>query len=616
MKKILQFVFTCLSILLVFLSVFFLCARLIPLNLAAQAEKITLYDKNQQVFYETNFHSEMEWTSFEEYPKTLVDLVVEIEDKRFYHHLGFDPIRISKALLENLSSFEIREGGSSITQQLAKNLFLTNEQTFTRKMKELFYAVQMEMQYSKEHILEAYLNSVYFGHGIYGFNSASTFFFGMPLSELSISQLVLLIGIINGPSLYSPRINETLSLERRNLLLGFLHQQNFLSDQEFQTAINEPIILASQEKEQDFNDYYIQAVLDELHQKKIDLTQGLEVYTSYDPDAQKALSHSIQEKATKDDLQSSGILLNPQDGGVLALMGGKDYAQSQYIRPLYSKRQVGSSIKPLLYYQALHHGFTPSTTFLSTATTFQIDETTAYAPTNFSSRYPEREISMINAIAVSDNIYAMKTHLFLGMHVLSNSLNDFGIKAQPIPSLALGTCEMTLLELAKIYNTFASGGTYHEPYFIKAIYSNQNLVYEHQNQSIQMLDYEETLILNQLLLAPFDIKARTIFIPTLVNIKSEISVAAKSGTSDFDSLIVGYNPDYTIAIWSGFDDARILNSEYFEISKHIFRSVMDSLYVNERKGGWYMKTRNIESRIVDPVSGEENMLGSEYWYKK
>ena len=210
----------------------------------------------------------------------------------------------------------------------------------------------------------------------------------------------------------------------------------------------------------------------------------------------------------------------------------------------------------------------------------------------------------------------MKTHLFLGMNVLSDSLNSFHIEAAPLPSLALGTSEMTLLDLTSIYNTFAAVGYYTEPSFIKAVYQNQTLLYENQCKRSQYLSMDETLVLNQLLTSPFDIKNKTVTTPTLINSKPNIKVSAKSGTSDFDSLIVGYNPDYTIGIWSGFDDARILKEKYFQISKKIFKEVFDSLYEENKPSGWYEKTKHIESRTVNPINGEASLLGSEYWYIK
>lgn len=616
MRKLLKITFGCFSVILLFIFLFYLTAKSVPLDIKNKLENITLYDMNHNVFYESNIHSNISWHSFNEFPDNVKELIVNIEDKRFYEHAGFDPIRIFKALFQNIKANKIVEGGSSISQQFAKNLFLTNKQTYSRKIEELFYAVQMEMQYSKEEILEGYLNTLYFGHGIYGFFDASEFFFNQPLSECSKAEIVTLIGIINGPGVYSPYIDMEACLNRKNLLLNYLYKENIFSNNEYEKYLSDEIIFAKEHYEEDNASYYIQSVLDELHHLNIDLKQGLDIYTSFDPYAQNTLSDSILKNSSKDDCQSSGIILSPSSGAVLAISGGKSYTSSEYIRPLYSKRQVGSAIKPLLYYNALQAGFTPSTTFLSSPTTFQIDETTTYSPVNYNSKYPNREISMINAISVSDNIYAVKTHLFLGMDVLSNSLAAFHIQSSPIPSLALGTSEMTLMELSSIYNTFASGGIYIKPYFIKAIFHDNNLIYKNEPIKKQLLDYDKTLILNQLLTATFDIKNKTVSFPTLTSMPMKIKISAKSGTSDFDTVVVGYNPDYTMGIWNGFDDARILEEKYYSLSKNIFGDAFNHLYDGKTVSGWYQKSKKIESRIVDPISGNESLLGSEYWYLK
>lgn len=613
MKKILKVLFGINCVFFLFFFLFLLCAKFIPLDILAKQEKITLYDKNQNIFFESNFDQELTWYNLEDYPKNVIDLVIQIEDKRFYHHLGFDPIRIGKALLNNLKAKNIVEGGSSISQQMAKNLFLTNEQTYSRKLQEIFIATQMEMQYSKEEILEGYLNTLYFGHGIHGFHDASEFYFGKPLKECSNAQITMMIGIINGPSIYSPYIDYEASKKKTHQLLSYLRKENFISEQEYQKATQNPIEITTENYENKDHFYYIQAILDEIHKQNIDTSKPLSIYTSYDENAQKALIDAIRKNSSKDECETSGIILDPKNGDILALAGGKNYTSSPYIRPLYSKRQVGSTIKPLLYYEALENGFTPSTVFMSSPTHFQIDETTVYAPINYDHLYPYRDISLINAIAVSDNIYAMKTHLFLGMDTLSKSLEKFNIHSEPLPSLALGTSEITLLQLTSIYNTFASMGTYTKPSLIKAIYQENNVIYENPYKYQHYFNQDTTLVLNQLLTSTFDIKNRTVTMPTLFNTSPKVKVAAKSGTSDFDSLIVGFNPDYTIGIWSGFDDGRILKEKYFKISKNVFKDTFNSLYVND-VGGWYPMSPHIESKKVDPISGNESLLGSEYWY--
>ena len=615
MKKFYKYLLIFNFIFIFCLFIFFSCAKYIPLDFTSKQEKITIYDINDNLIFESNFNKNIQWYELEEYPELVIDLVLTIEDQRFYDHLGVDPLRVIKALINNIRANKVVEGGSTITQQMAKNLFLSNEQTLSRKFNELFIASQMELQYSKEDILESYLNTLYFGHGIYGFHEASHFFFNTELEDCSIAQITMMIGIINGPSIYSPYIDYEASIDKTYTLLTYLNDSGYLSDEEYQISINENIILTEEKYEKSDSSYYTQAVLDEIHYKNIDTSKGITIHTSYDPNVQKVLSSSILKNASSDECETSGIILDPNNGNVLAISGGKNPSTSEYIRPLYSKRQIGSTIKPLLYYKALENGFTPSTSFMSSPTNFQIDDVTVYSPINYAEKYPYRDISMINAIAVSDNIYAMKTHLFLGMDTLVDALAMFDVQADPLPSLALGTSEMTLLQLTSIYNTFASMGIYHEPSFIQSIYQENQIIYKNNYEYEEYFDKDTTIVLNQMLTSTFDIKNKTVTMPTLYNMSLNTKVAAKSGTSDFDSLIVGYNPDYTIGIWSGFDDGRILNEEYFQISKNVFKDTFNSLY-NEDTYTWYPLTDNLESKIVDPISGQEALLGSEYWYIK
>lgn len=607
---------------LAFLSVvilFYTYAFLDRLELDEQRSNITIYDVNGDVMYESNFMKNMSWTHVSQIPQIIKDSFVGVEDKRFYNHLGIDPIRMGKALLTNMKAQDIVEGGSTITQQYAKNLFLTNEQTVSRKIQEFFYAARLEMQYGKDEILEGYLNTIYFGHGIYGIKSASAYFFDKEMEELSIAQIAMLIGIPNGPSIYSPYISMENATNRQHLILDVLHNGKIISEDEYNTALQEKIILSNHENDMQGNDqYYINSVLDDLKQRTdIDMSKEVHVYTYYDPNIQDSLQKAISSSTPlNSELETAGIVLQPFSGNVLAIAGGKDYTISQFNRALYSQRQVASTIKPLLYYTALLQGFTPSSTFISQPTTFPLDDRTDYSPENYNSKYPNREISMINAIAMSDNIFAVKTHLFLGINTLHQALLDFGItQSQPNPSEALGTVNMSILELSKIYNTFASEGLYIEPGFVSKITSGDDVEYERKIEPKRLLERDETLVLNQMLTSTYDSKNMTYSYPTMAGYSPNVKVATKSGTSDWDALVVGFNPEYTVGIWNGFDDNRDIGKENFDIGKAIFQKTINSLY-QSKSGPWYSPSDAITSKFVDPISGIESATGSEYWYLK
>lgn len=619
MKILKRIIFALVFFTLTILVLLYGAAYIDTLSLDEQRKNITVYDKNGDIMYESNFKKDMKWTSIDEIPEFIKNAFVSVEDKRFYYHAGFDPIRICKALITDLKQGSIVEGGSTITQQYAKNLFLTNEQTLSRKAEELYYSARLEMQYSKDEILEGYLNTVYFGHGIYGVNAAAHYFFDKEMKDLTTAQVAMLIGIPNGPSIYSPFLHPDNALKREKLILGILYHNGLIDQKEYDLACEEPLTLSSREETQTsgIDEYYIDAIIAQLNTMHIDLNQEIEVDTYYDPDAQRALSNAIKDNTSaENELEVAGAITQPFTGNILALAGGKDYTISQYNRAMYSSRQIASTIKPLLYYCALQQGFTPSTQFLSQETRFQLGEHDEYQPANYNHQYPNQKISMINAIALSDNIFAVKTHLFLGVDTLHQALLDFDIK-QSIPnaSEALGCVNMSIVELSRIYNTFASEGLYIEPSMIAKISSKDNVLYERKIEPKRLLQRDETLILNQMLTATYDIKNKTYGLPSMYGSNPKVKVGVKSGTSDWDSWVMGFNPEYTIGVWSGFDDNRDLNKEYYPISKNIFQQTFNALY-EHKESVWYQPSDNIVIKQVDPITGLDSSNGSLYWYLK
>lgn len=619
MKTFKRVLFSFIFCILTIMVLLYGAAYVDTLSLDEQRKNITVYDKNGNVMYESNFKKDMKWTSIDDIPEFIQKAFVSVEDKRFYYHAGFDPIRISKALLVDLKHGSIVEGGSTITQQYAKNLFLTNEQTISRKIEELYDSARLEMQYSKSEILEGYLNTVYFGHGVYGINAASHYFFDKEMKDLTTAQVAMLIGIPNGPSIYSPFLHPDNAIAREKLILNILYENELISKAEYDKSVKEPLALSTKEDIQTsgIEQYYIDAVISQLNSMHINLNQEVAVYTYYDPDAQKALSNAIKVNTSADnDLEVAGTITQPFTGNILAIAGGKDYTISQYDRAMYSSRQIASTIKPLLYYCALQQGFTPSTQFLSQETTFQLGEHDEYKPANYNNDYPNKKISMINAIAMSDNIFAVKTHLFLGLDTLDHALKDFGVtQSEPNASEALGCVNMSVTQLSSIYNTFASEGLYIEPSMISKITSKENTLYERKIEPKRLLQRDETLILNQMLTATYDVKNKTYGLPSMYGSNPQVKVGVKSGTSDWDSWVMGFNPEYTIGIWSGFDDNRDLGKEYYMVSKNIFKQTFDTLYEHKDEV-WYQPSDNIVIRKVNPITGENSSDGSLYWYLK
>ena len=619
MKKGIMVIFT-VGIFYIFFLLF--CGFSHNITLGNQASLIIKNDQNE-TFFESCYQMDVLWTELNNLPDLLVEGTVAVEDKRFYQHHGYDPIRIMKALYKNVVSQDIVEGASTITQQTIKNLYLTQEKTYSRKIKELFLSVEAELHYTKEDILETYFNTLYYGHGIYGIQNASQFYFNKNPNELTLAEIAMLIGIPNSPNNYSPYLNDEKSRNRQLIVLNVMRNQNLITDQQYTQAKQEKLMLADfkTQTQSEVYGYYKDAVLQECRELGFCSSNQdhITIYTYYDETLQKTLQNEFDRQLENTDMQAAGIIMEPYTFHIKAIQGGSNYYKTQYNRALYSKRQSGSTIKALLYYLALVEGFNPSTCFDSTQTTFQISETVSYTPENYRSLYAEMPISLIHAISTSDNVYAIKTHLFLGTDALYNALNDFGIQQdETTVSMALGTTDFPLIDLAMIYNTFASEGLWQQPAFIKKITDAYgNLLYERKEEPVRLLKEDETLVLTSLLRAPFDIKNVNVSGPSLLGYEPYTTVAAKSGSSDWDSLIVGYNPQMTLALWNGYDENKALTTtDERKISRSIFKEVFNAIYPKENPGPWYTPNDNILIQRVNPITGQISNTGSLYWYLK
>ena len=379
------------TIILFFIGLFsiagvYLYARMLPkLSIKGNGSYI-LYDNTEEVFFQGNGTSK--WVSLDEISDYVKDATITIEDRGFYSHHGFDVFRIVKAMYTNLTSKSYKEGASTITQQFAKNLYLDFDKTWERKLHELWYTIQIESHYSKDEILEGYLNCINYGHGMYGIENASEFYFNKKASELNLAEAAMLIGIPKSPSNYSPLINPDIAKSRQEYILKTLLEQEVISESEYNEALNTELIYHGKKDRLNLDTllYYQDAVLNELkglgNVIETNLQNGgIKVYTTLDVLAQTSLENSIKNNITDNqEIEASGVMINPQTGGVIALVGGRDYNKSQYNRALSARRQVGSIMKPFLYYNALENGFTASTSFLSQETTFTINANSSYSP--------------------------------------------------------------------------------------------------------------------------------------------------------------------------------------------------------------------------------------------
>ena len=610
-KKILIII---LIIIIFFITLYcglYIYAKLTPKLSIDGANGYYLYDNNNELY--TGTASE-DWISLNEISKELVNATISIEDKNFYNHHGFDFLRIIKALFINFKEGENLQGASTITQQYSKNLFLDFDKTWERKIKEAWLTIRLEVHYSKNEILEGYLNTINYG-GIFGIENASKYYFGKSSKDLNLAEASMLAGIPKNPSSYSPLINEKNAKKRQKTILNSMVKNKYITQDEANAAYNTKLTYKSSEEEDNLKmlRYYQDAVMDELEQ--IDSipasfldTGGLKIYTNLDTNAQKILEESANKNITNEDIELAGVVMDPKTGKVLALTGGRDYNKSQYNRATKASRQVGSTIKPFLYYSALENGFTASTTFTSEKTTFTFDNGKTYSPENYNKKYPNSPISMAAAISYSDNIYAVKTHLFLGESNLVNMLKRVGItkKVSELPSLALGAEEINMMEMMKAYATLANEGNKVEPYFISKVTDMEgNILYEYNPSPENVLNKNIVYVLNELLTTTYAKEFIDYNTPTCYSIAQKMSkkYAIKSGTTDTDNLIFGYNKDVLVGLWTGYDDNRTVNNNDSSNIKNTWVDIMEE-YLKDKEDNWYETPDNVVGVAIDPISGE------------
>lgn len=582
--------------------------------------KVELYDQNNQKYLSYCNGKKQSYVKLDDISNNLINAFISIEDKRFFNHHGIDVVRMGGALFKNIKTKGIVEGASTITQQYVKNLYLTNEKTWKRKINEILIAMNLEKNYSKEQILEGYLNSIYFDHGIYGVEDASIFYFGKHANELTLVEAATIASIPKGPSLYSPIKNPNNNWERRNLILYELLNDNLISQEEYNKAvITEIKCIGNNPTDDTLNAPFFQDLvlkeLENIHEIEQYKANGIKVYTTLDSKLYQEIVNSINKRIPDNEIETAVYAMEPSTGKILAVIGGKDYEKSSYNRATMSVRQPGSSIKPFLYLTALENGFTVSTSFMSEPTTFYY-ENNSYSPTNFMSIYANFNISMTYALATSDNIYAMKTHLFLGTDKLPKTLKRFGFKGNipEIPSLALGTHEVSVEELTKAYSILANKGTQITPKLITKITDlNDTIIYEVPSSQIEIAKETDIFLLNDAMTSIFDNNMTFNIRPTGVPIKSLLSAkySAKSGSTDTDNWMVGYNPDIVVSVWTGYDDARpITSSEDAKFGKYIWADTVESYYkINNIRPSWYETPENIIGIELSPLTGFYAKMG-------
>ncbi len=598
---------------------FYLYAYITPKIDINSNNSIVFYDNEGKSFFESS--SENKWASISDISKYVIDATVATEDKNFYIHKGFDFLRIAKAFYINFKNGNISQGASTISQQYIKNLYLTFDKTWDRKIEEAFLTLELETHYTKDEILEGYLNSINYGSGQYGIENASKYYFNKSALDLSLTEASILVGIPKNPSLYNPIYNLEKAKKRQKIVLDSMLEEGYITEEERDIAYNTELVFYGHDDPESVLsiNYYKDAVLQELQTissipDSLIESGGLHIYTNLDIDAQKKMENIISEEmAGQNDYQVASIAVEPSTGKVIALVGGVDYNTSEFNRVTQAERQVGSTVKPILYYAALENGFTASSTFTSEATTFNMGNGKTYSPKNYGEKYGNRDISLATAIAYSDNIYAVKTHLFLGENVLVETAKRMGIekKLQANTSLALGTEEISMLDYSNAYATLANYGVKNDVYLISKITDNDgNILYEHEYKEETVLNKRDVFILNELLSNTYNYDFVDYSSPTMLTISNLLTkkFAVKSGSTNTDYWAVGYNPDMLVMVWNGYDDNRDTSSNQSKITKRIWARTIEGILENS-DSSWYDIPSGVTASLVNPVSGQLSESG-------
>jgi len=587
-------------------AAFLLYAWLVPLPKVPDYQTTTIYSADGQPLYDLHgqgVHRRV--IPLSEMPRTLIEATLAVEDRAFYRHFGLNPKGILRAAWVDLKNRQLRQGASTITQQLARNLYLSHDKTWGRKIMEALYALRLEMQLSKDEILAMYLNHIYYGESAYGIQAAAETYFGKHARDLTPAEAALLAGIPKNPSRYSPLRDMNAAKQRQQVVLQAMVDAGYITPEEKVRIERMPIQLKPEGKNKTRAPYFLDYILREAQEKYgIDpgllYNGGLRIYTTLDPKVQQAAEQAVNQWMPDDSqLQVALAAIEPATGALRAMVGGRDYRQSQYNRAL-ALRQPGSSFKPFLYLAALENGWSAATLQMSEPTVFTIASQT-YRPRNFGDQYPNRPITMREAIRTSDNIYAVKTHLQLGMEKLAETARRLGVESplKPLPSLALGSMEVTPLEMAKAYAAIAGGGKQAGvTAIIQITDANGRILAQAKPVRHAVTSPQAAFVLTSLLQAPFEPGG------TAYRVRHRLSrpVAGKTGTTDYDAWMVGFTPQLSTAVWVGYDQPQKLTTAESRLAAAIWADFMEQAHQG-RPVESFAVPDGIVYAYVDPQTG-------------
>ena len=531
-----------------------------------------IYDDNDELLTELHVERRI-FAPLAQIPKSLKDAILATEDRRFYSHWGIDPVGIGRAVFQNYRRGRIVEGGSTITQQLTKVLFLTPDKSLERKLKEAILALELERRYSKDRILEMYLNQVYFGHGAYGVEAAARTYFGKSVSELSVRESALLAGLPRAPSTYSPFDHADAARRRREVVLRRMVEYGVLKEAERLRLAKSDLGLIPPERRRTTGQYfleYVQQTLEAKYGADMVFKGGLRVYTTLNPTMQLAAEQALREglraleaRTLKprpgDHPEGAIVTIEPQTGYIKAIVGGYDFFRSEFNRAVQARRQPGSAFKPFIYLAALEAGFTPASRIDDSPVTYPVGANGAWKPENYDRKF-RGPTTLQQALEESINVVTVKLQERVGINRTIQVARRLGVTS-PLDinlSLALGTSDLTLLELTSAYGVLANQGVWMPPTAIRYVTDVQGkLLEEHVPEGREAMSPELAYVVTHMMRGVVERGtgqgAKVLGRP----------IAAKTGTTNdySNAWFIGFTPRIATGVWVGYDRPRSLGKE-------------------------------------------------------
>jgi len=541
-----------------------------------------VYDDNDELVTEFQVERRI-FLPLVQIPKALRDAVLAVEDARFFSHWGVDPMGIARAVYQNFRRGRIVEGGSTITQQLAKVLFLTPDKSLDRKLKEAFLALELERRYSKDRILEMYLNQIYFGHGAFGVEAAARTYFGKSVSEVDVAEAALLAGLPRAPSTYSPFDHAEQARRRRAHVLNRMVEVRSLNRAQAARSLAEDLHLVPPERRRTTGQYfleYVQQAIEAKYGPDMVFKGGLNVYSTLSPtmqlQAEKALRDGLKTLEARRPAATGGggqpgkgvaehpegaiLTIDPQTGYIKAMVGGYDFARSEFNRAVQAKRQPGSAFKPFVYIAALEAGLTPSTTMEDAPVTYPVGRNgKPWKPDNYDRKF-RGVITLEQAVEESVNVVTVKLQERVGINRTIEVARRLGIQS-PLNddlTIALGSSDLSLLELTSAYGTLANQGVLVTPTVIRYVTDDQGkLIEENIPQGKEVLAPEVAYVMTHMLRGVVErgtgVVAKSLGRP----------LAAKTGTTNdySNAWFIGFTPKIVTGVWIGYDKPRSLGRD-------------------------------------------------------